>query len=413
MGAWRCRCGQDNWEDKSHCRGCGASRYKGSAKRMPSQGKRDHGQWKAGKGLEKGGGKGAAKGGDPSQQVQLTAVLPAKPSEARKHPSYLPVPQNPQEKDLHVRTLRSKLNGLNKLREVSILAGKTGSDENTSEIAVLRHMLFAAENPEELHATKTWGRVMELRSQLTIAMQKEREARLKVREIQSVMDHFSEIYDELRQEQESRERSPAPEGAGREEGHGDGSVRMEGAEAAPPPYAGPQQYSPHSQSQFSQAQYSPQSQPLFGTQALGTDSAAPYPGRDGQWSTQQSHEGLSQDWGQHGWHSNAGWNTNDPTQQQSRQEENPLQMQVQWLAQTVGSLMERLGSPPLVTPSPGTGHTMNGPTQAQADACLDLDGAETLAPPQMDSMRTKMHRRTGGGRGPGIATTRERPQRQR
>ena len=391
MGSWKCRCGQDNWGDKQYCRSCGTPWSKGANvanRRTPSQGKRDHGQWKAGKGVEKGGGKGgAAKGGDPTPQPQLPAVLPAKPSEAKTHPSYLPVPRDPQEKDLHVRSLRNKLNGLNRLREVSWLAGKTGNGENTSEIAVLRHMLFAAENHEEMYATKTWGRVMELRMQLTTAIQKEREARSKVRELQEVLDHFSDIYEELREEQDARVRSPTPEGGGMEGQQAEGAAGMEGVAGAQPPqpHVGQQQQQP----QYSQSsQFSPSAQQYHGTQSIGMAQAPPYPhpSGNGQWSTQQSHEGLSQDWGQQGWNTNAGWDVNsgDGAQQQSQQSQpgvEALHAQFQQLAMTVGTLMERLGPLHPGSAPQAAGHSWDGRDHGHMDASLDLAGAETNPPP--------------------------------
>ena len=353
MGSWRCRCGQDNWEGKTHCRSCGITRFKGSAKRVPSQGKRDHGQWKAGKGAEKGGGKGQAKGSGFSPQGQLPAILPAKPSDARKHSAYLPVPQNLQEKQLHISTIKSKLDGLHKLREVSQLAGRTGSDVDTSEIAVLRHMLFAAENPEEIQASKTWSRVLELRNQFTAAIQKEREARAKVREIQNVMDHFNEIYEELREEQQARERSPTPD-MGRREGEiGGGSPGMEGVSAAPTQQAGSQQWPQPSYS------VSPSSQQQYGFQSIGAASPTPYPGGDGQW-------------GQQGWHS--GWNQGDTM---SQQDGGYLQAQVQQLAHAVGTMMERLGA----VSAPAQGHPMDGRAPVHPDGDLDLTGEETQPPP--------------------------------
>ena len=191
------------------------------------------------KGVEKGGGKGLAKGNGPQLHSQLASVLPAKPSDARKHAQYLPVPSGLQELKLHISRIRMRLDNLHQLREASLLAGKTGSDVDTSEIAVLRHMLFMAETPEEAQASKTWSRVVDLRNQLTAALQKEREARARAREIQNAMDHFNEIYEELRNEQQERERSPSPEVERRDEegmGHASG---MGAPGAVPAQQAGP------------------------------------------------------------------------------------------------------------------------------------------------------------------------------
>ena len=225
-------------------------------------------------------------------------------------------PEEKQGKEVYISKIKSRLDKLSQLREANDLAGKAESAEDTSEIACLKHMLFVAQTPPAGLLPATWARVTALEQQLEGVLAQEKEIQAKRQALQASARHFRQIYEELKEEFEERERElpldERTEEMGREEGEGEPSRSHS---------------SPFAPSFGQQADY--------GLQSLPHHLGSPYPGEEQGWTSGGKGYGghsHSQGWGDgsYGW--GKGWscpNTN-------------LEHRFEELSSTVGSLVEAL-----------------------------------------------------------------------
>ena len=276
----------------------------------------------------KGGGKGQPKGGPEraqrtqGQQGKFQTVHPAKPSVAKAHDAYVLPPEDKQELQMFLKKTKERLDTLWQLREAGASAGKTENEEDTSEIACLKHMLFVAKTPLSGLLPETWSRITALEQQLEGVLAQEKEVQEQRRQLQASVRHFRQIYDEFKEESEERERAlPMDDHA---EGVGPGGD------------SGGLSFS-RSFSHSSQCASSP-ARGEYGLQSLPHPLESPYPGEQQSWAAGgkgygdgygESPEGP-RGWGDHsqGW--GKGWN----------HPRNDLENTVEELKSTVGSLVE-------------------------------------------------------------------------
>ena len=174
MNSWTCgRCHTPNWQDYRHCRNCGTPKG-GAPNKFPRLGREKRqqpflvfGNGNAGRRAfseervpPKGGGKGGRPVGGPPE------ILPAPPSIAQGHSAFLHPPMEPEARERHIATIKSRLRLLVQARDMGQLAGKAEDHGDVAEIACLKHMVFVATTPPTSQVSATQKQLLTLEKQL-------------------------------------------------------------------------------------------------------------------------------------------------------------------------------------------------------------------------------------------------------